>query len=178
MRRLRASFSKSVSTAPASSHLANRRSGRSRLCSGRLNVSPMRALPNLRRSIAAVATIFALLFVPACGSLCATMTHCSTNALSAESEGCHHSDTSAQADSDVLSLSSQTSCGQQTPPLAILWGSDSSVRFELVSTANAQLSIYLPMHAVSLFGQLHNLRLSKDSPQQSIPLANLTVLRT
>jgi len=138
----------------------------------------MRAFPNLQRSIVALATVVALLFVPTCGSLCATMTHCSTNAISAESEGCHHPDTSAQADSDALSPSSKTSCDQRTSPLAILPGSDFSIRLEFVSAANSLFPVDLPMHAVGLSSHVRNLTSSKDSPQQSIPLANLTVLRT
>lgn len=137
----------------------------------------MRSFSNFRTSVVAIATIVAMLLIPGCGSLCATMTHCSTSAVSGNSEGCHHTDMSSQSDSDAYSLSAQTSCGQQTGLVAILTGSDSSVQFESAGAANTLLLIEIPAHVIALNSGLHDFLVSKESPQQSIPLENLFILR-
>jgi hypothetical protein len=137
----------------------------------------MRALPNLRSSIVAIAIILALAFVPACGSLCSTMTYCSSSSVSAESDSCHHTDMSAQTDSDAFALSSQALCNQQTPLLAILTASDLSIQLESVNAAKTLLPVAVPAYAANLKNQFHNLVPTKDSHKQSIPLANLSVLR-
>src|ERR1700749_1298214 len=139
----------------------------------------MRTAPNLRTSFIAVATILAMLLVPACGTLCAAMTHCSTSAASANSNSdtCHHTNMSSQSESETQSLGSDTSCGQQAPLLAILTGSDSSVRIESIDTANALPSIDLPIRPVASKNRRGDFLPSKESPQSSIPLENSSVLR-
>jgi hypothetical protein len=139
----------------------------------------MRRLLNLRTSFIAVTTILAMLVVPGCGSLCAAMTHCSTSTASAnsDSESCHHTGMSAQSDSETQSLSSETSCGQQSPLVAILTGSDSSVRIEFFEAANALPSITIPTRAVLLNDHRDVFSPPNESRQQSIPLENLSVLR-
>jgi hypothetical protein len=135
----------------------------------------MRALSNLRTSTIAIVTILALLVVPACGSLCAAMSHCSSGAASADADACHHANMSAQPGSETLS--SSASCGQPSPLQAILATSDSSIQLESVFEANAPFSIDNPSHALALNGQLYRSRSPKESPQQSIPLESLSVLR-
>jgi hypothetical protein len=137
----------------------------------------MRRLLNLWTSFIAIATILAMLVVPGCGSLCAAMTHCPTSAVSRASESCHHTGMSAQSDSETQSLSSETSCGQQSPLVAILTGSDSSVRIESFDTANALPSITIPARAILLNDHRDVFSPPNESPQQSIPLENLSVLR-
>ena len=139
----------------------------------------MRILHNFRTSFIALTAVVAMLLVPACGSLCAAMAHCSTSAASANSnsDSCHHTNMSAQSDSETQSLSSDASCGQQAPLLAILAGSDSSIRIESIDTANPLPSIDLPIRAVAPNNHRHDFLPSKESPQSSIPLENLSVLR-
>jgi hypothetical protein len=137
----------------------------------------MYTLRNFWTSFIAVAAILAMLVVPACGSLCAAMTHCSTSTVSAGSENCHHLDMSAQSDSEASSFSSQVSCGQQTPLVAVLTSFESSLQIESGSAANTALSIDVPAHAASLNHHALDFSLQKPSPQQAIPLENLSVLR-
>jgi hypothetical protein len=135
----------------------------------------MRVLPNLRTSTIAIVTILAMLLVPACGSLCAAMNHCSSTAPSTDSDACHHANVSAQSGSE--SLSSPASCSQQLPLLAILAASDSSIQLESVFAAQASLSIDTPINAFTVNSQFREFPSSTDSPQQSSPLESLSVLR-
>jgi hypothetical protein len=135
----------------------------------------MRALPILRISAIAIVTILAMLVVPACGSLCASMNHCSSNAASAEPDACHHAKMSAESDSGAVS--SPVSCGQQSPPLAILATSDSSVQLKSVFAANPPSSIDNLRYAFALAARSDEFPSSKESPQQSISLESLSVLR-
>jgi hypothetical protein len=136
----------------------------------------MRALAHLRTSFIAIATILAMLVVPACGSLCTAMTHCPTSAVSASSETCHHADMSVQSDSET-SFSSQISCGQQTPLFAILTSVESSLEIASGDTAVSNLSAEIQAHAVTLARCLHDSSFQKQSPPRSIPLENFSVLR-
>jgi len=135
----------------------------------------MRAVPHLRTSAIAIVAILAMLVVPACGSLCAAMNHCSSGAASAEPDACHHTNMSAQSDSGTLS--SPASCGQQSPLLAILAASDSSIQLQSKFAANAFFSIDDPDYAFPLADRSDNFPSSKDSPQQSTGLESLSVLR-
>jgi hypothetical protein len=139
----------------------------------------MRILRNLRTPFIALTAVIAMLLVPACGSLCAAMTHCSTGAASAssDSDSCHHTNMTAPSDSETYWLSSDASCGQQAPLLAILAGSDSSIPIGSTDTADPLPSIDLPIHAVASNSQRDDFLPSKESPQSSIPLENLSVLR-
>jgi hypothetical protein len=134
----------------------------------------MRALPNLRTSAIAIVAILAMLIVPACGSLCAAMNHCSSSADSAEPDACHHANMSAQPDSE--GLSSPASCSQPAPLLAILATSDSSVQLKSVSAPNASFAANVADHSFVASKQLHELRYLKP-PQQSTPLETLSILR-
>ena len=135
----------------------------------------MQALPKLRSSLIAIVTILAMLVVPACGSLCSTMSHCSSTIAAADSE-CHHAEMLQQTVS--VSFSSQVSCGQQTPLLAILSASDSSsIQVDSVVAAVTPVSIGVSVDAVAVHSRFGEFLSSKDSPQQSIPLENLSVLR-
>jgi hypothetical protein len=135
----------------------------------------MRALPHLRTSAVAVLTILAMLIVPACGSLCAAMNHCSSGTTSSESDACHHANISAQSDSGALS--SQATCGQQNPLLAVLAASDSSIQLQSTFAASALFSIGNPGNAFKIADRSGEFPSSKDSPQQSTSLENLSVLR-
>jgi hypothetical protein len=135
----------------------------------------MRALANLKASIVAIVTILALLIVPACGSLCAAMNQCSSTAPSADSDTCHHTNMSAQSDSETLS--SLGSCSQPAPLMAILSASDSSVQIESVYNAHAPYSIQTPKKAFTPNSQLREFPVLRDSAQQSTPLESLSVLR-
>jgi hypothetical protein len=137
----------------------------------------MRALAHLRTSAVAIATILAMLLVPACGSLCATMNHCSTNAASADSDSCHHTNMSAQSDSETQSLSSQAFCGQQAPLVATFVAPESYSQLRLVDAAVAASSIDLTNHVIALDSHRYEFFASSESPQDSIPLENLFVLR-
>jgi hypothetical protein len=137
----------------------------------------MYTLRNFWTSFIAVAAILAMLVVPACGSLCAAMTHCSTSTVSAGSENCHHLDMSAQSDSEASSFSSQVSCGQQTPLVAVLTSFESSLQIESGSEANTLLSIDIPANAATLDRYIRDFLLLEQWPQQTIPLENLSVLR-
>ena len=137
----------------------------------------MYTLRNFRTFFIAVAAILAMLIVPACGSLCAAMTHCSASTASAGNESCHHADMSAQSDSEASSLSSLASCGQQTPLFATLTNSESSLQLEFASAANALFSTDLQSYAAVLNSHRLDFLPSEISPQQSIPLENLSVLR-
>jgi hypothetical protein len=130
---------------------------------------------NLRTSSIAIVTILALLMVPACGSLCAAMNHCSSASSSTESDACHHANMSPQSDSEALS--SAASCSQPSPLLAILVASDSSVQLESAYAANGSFSIDNADHAYTLANQFRELSSLRESPQQSTPLENLSVLR-
>jgi hypothetical protein len=136
----------------------------------------MRALANFRTHSIAIVTILAMLIVPACGSLCASMNHCSSSAESAEPEACHHANMSAQSDSGALS--SSASCGQQAPLLAVLAASDSSVQLESEFAANPPYSIDSLAYPFALAVRSDEFPSTKESPQQIIPLENLSVLRT
>jgi hypothetical protein len=135
----------------------------------------MRALVNLRATVIAVAVILAMLLVPACGSLCAAMNHCSTNATSASSDSCHHADMSAQSDSNTLS--SPASCGEPASLLAILIGSDTSIPFKSVDAVPAPFSADLSIHTAAPKNTSVQSLSSNESPQESLPLENLSVLR-
>ena len=135
----------------------------------------MRTLINLRAPAAAIAVILAMLLVPACGSLCAAMNHCSASASSATSDTCHHTDMSAQSDSNTLS--SPTSCGEQSPLLAILSGTDTSLQFKSPHAVAPPFSSSQLIHATTPKNISAESLPSNESPQESIPLENLSVLR-
>jgi hypothetical protein len=135
----------------------------------------MRTLPSLRTSTIAIVTILALLIVPACGSLCAAMNHCSSGAASADADACHHANMSAQSDSEAFS--SSASCSPQSPLLAILAASDSSANLESVFAASSPFSIDNPDHAITIANRFHEFLSLKELRQQSIPLESLSVLR-
>jgi hypothetical protein len=120
--------------------------------------------------------ILAMLFVPACGSFCAAMTHCSTENVSASAESCHHSDVSGQADSES-SLSSQASCIQQPAQLAVLAGNESSTDARFSGSSNVSVSLDVPSFAVTIGSCSNNSVPVAESPQQSIPLEKLSILR-
>src|SRR5690349_19370703 len=98
----------------------------------------------------AFVAVLAMLVVPACGSLCAAMTHCSTSDVSAGSENCHHVDMSAQSDSEASSFSSQVSCSQQTPLVAVLTSFESSLKIESRDATISLVSIDAPAHSVTV----------------------------
>jgi hypothetical protein len=135
----------------------------------------MRTLVNLRLSATAIAVILAMLLVPACGSLCAGMNHCSTNSTSASSDSCHHADMSAQSDSKTLS--SPTSCGEQSRLLAILSSTDTSIQLKAVDAAPTPFSSTDLIHTATPKNIPAESLFSNESPQESIPLKNLPVLR-
>jgi ABC-type phosphate transport system substrate-binding protein len=135
----------------------------------------MRALPNLRASAVAIVTILAMLVVPACGSLCASMNHCSSSAASTEPDSCHHANMPTQSDSGALS--SLASCGQQQSLLAILAASGSSTQPLKEFAPAGAFTIDDSGSAFTLADQSDKFPSSKDSPQQSTPLENLSVLR-
>src|ERR1700722_4959823 len=171
--------------------LYRRRNGRFRLESSKLSSSStswlltkyrsvpptyfMRALSNLRISAIAIVTILAMLIVPACGSLCASMNHCSSSAASAEPDACHHANMSSQSYPEPLS--SPASCGQQSPLLATLAASDSSLQLESAFGANALFSIDVADHASTPDSRLPKFSYLEQSPQQSAPRESLSVLR-
>ena len=137
----------------------------------------MRTLKNLRAPAIAIVTIIAVLFFPACGSLCAAMNHCSTSAVSSNADSCHHTDAAMRSDVSTLSVSSAATCGEQAPLVAVLTNSESSVQLSssnLVATpfsfASRTQAVVSPIHPI-------NALVSNESPQQSIPLANLSILR-
>jgi hypothetical protein len=132
---------------------------------------------NIRLSVVAIATILAMLLVPACGSLCTAMTHCPTSTVSASSDDCHHAGMSAMPDSEARSLSSEASCSQQTPLFAIVTSPTSSIHSESKVAANMPLSIDRPAQNLNLNLDRQKFLRLKDSPQQSIPLDNISVLR-
>jgi hypothetical protein len=134
----------------------------------------MRTLPNLRTSTIAIIAILALLLVPACSSLCTAMNHCSSGTASAESDACHHANVSAHSDSETLS--SSTSCNQPAPLLAILAASD-SLLLKSVFAADASFSIDISVRASTLANRFHEFQSLRESPQESIPLENLSILR-
>jgi hypothetical protein len=135
----------------------------------------MRALPHLRTSAIAIVTILAMLIVPACGSLCASMSNCSSSAASADSDACHHENVAAYPDSETLS--SSASCNQQSPLVAILAASDSSFQLESVLAANASLLLGGTNHVSGPDSQVDEFSSLEKLHQQSIPLENLSVLR-
>jgi hypothetical protein len=134
----------------------------------------MRGLSNLRTSGIAIVTILAMLIVPACGSLCAAMNHCSSSTSSVESDACHHANMSAQ--SDFGTLSSSAWCNQQLPLQAILVDSDSSVQLKSALAFASPTWIKKTDHA-SLAGQIHEFSSSNEKPQQSTRFERLSVLR-
>src|SRR5579863_10243600 len=124
----------------------------------------MRVLVNLRPFIA-IATIIAMLFVPVCGTSCATMGDCSTNAVAASAEGCHHAEMHGQSDSEDSMLSSQAACAQQPLLMAILASSESSVQLPSVLDIDAPLSIDSPVRNLAPDRHLRAFLLSIDSLQ-------------
>ncbi|HUE43050.1 MAG TPA: hypothetical protein VMP12_05775 [Candidatus Sulfotelmatobacter sp.] len=136
----------------------------------------MRTLAHLRNPAVAIATILAMLIVPACGSLCAAMNHCATSTVSSNADGCHHADMSVQPDPDALSLSSPASCGQQAPLLAVLTDSGSSIQLKSIAAAIAPFAIDAPEHAITPNSGPNECLSAKESPH-GIPLENLSVLR-
>src|ERR1700744_3092038 len=130
----------------------------------------MRANLHLRTSALAIVTILAMLIVPACGSLCASMTHCSSATVSHEPDTCHHVSMSAQ--SDPPALSTPASCNQQEPPMAILAASDASAQLESTFTAHAPFSIDNLDHVSAQASRFHELPYLKQLPHQSTPLEN------
>jgi hypothetical protein len=136
----------------------------------------MRALAHLRTPAIAIVAILALLLVPACGSLCSAMNHCSASTVSANSDACHHSDMSAQSGSETLSFSSPGSCGQQTPPQAILAGPESSTQLKFVFAARTPSLNNISASAITWNSRPYQSPSAEESPQ-SIPLENLSVLR-
>jgi len=137
----------------------------------------MRAFAHLRTPAVAFVTILAMLLVPACGSLCAAMNHCSMSTTSANSDGCHHADMSATADSDTFSVSSQSSCGQQAPLVAVLTGSEPSIQLKSDVVAHVPLSIEVPNRALSQNNRAYESPNQKQWPQQGSPLESFSVLR-
>jgi len=137
----------------------------------------MRTLLNLRASVIAIVATLAMLIVPACGSFCSAMTNCSSTAISPNSDSCHHSDMSDQVDAASPSISSPTLCNPQSPLLAILATSDSSIRSESLVAAVLPFSNAAPTNAPTLSTVTRTFFLPEDSPQQSIPLENLSILR-
>jgi hypothetical protein len=137
----------------------------------------MCALAHFRTSVIAIATILAMLLVPACGSLCATMNHCSTTEASANSDSCHHGDMSARSDSETQSISSNTSCGGQLPVAATLASPESYFQLRSVESTVAAPSVDLTKYAVALDGYRNEFLSSKESPRNSSPFENLSVLR-
>lgn len=135
----------------------------------------MRAIVNLRASATAITVILAMLLVPVCGSLCPAMNHCSTSAASTSSDSCHHADMSAQSHSQTLS--SPASCGEQAPLLAVLSTSNTSVQFKYVDSATAPFPGALPIHVTALNIRSVDSFALNGSPQENIPLENLSVLR-
>jgi hypothetical protein len=134
----------------------------------------MRALTRFRTSAIAIATILAMLLVPACGSFCASMNHCSTSDASANADSCHHGDMSVSHDSAAQSLSSQPSCGQQASSGATLAAPES--HFQLQSVEAAVSSISLASGANALDSHRFEFFVSNESPRSS-PLENLSILR-
>jgi hypothetical protein len=137
----------------------------------------MRTLVNLRPSVIAIVTIIAMLLVPLCGTSCAAMSHCSTSAVSATAEGCHHADMSGQSDSEDSTLSSQAACAQQAPLMAILASSESSAQLSSVLAMDRPLSIDSRARNLTPDRHFRAFLLSIDSLQTSIPFENLSVLR-
>lgn len=135
----------------------------------------MRARLNLRTSTVAIVTILALLIVPACGSLCAAMNHCSSATPSTESDGCHHASMFPQSGSEALS--SAASCSQPSPLLAILLASDPSIQLECTFAANGSFGIDNSDHAPTLANLFRGLSSLREPPQKSNQLENLSVLR-
>jgi hypothetical protein len=106
------------------------------------------------------------------------MNHCSASsagAASSDSDACHHANLSAQSDSDTVS--SLASCSQPSPIAAILAASEASVQLKSVSAANAAFSIDNSDHASTPVNRFREFSSLEKSPQQSIPLENLSVLR-
>jgi hypothetical protein len=137
----------------------------------------MRALVHFRSSAVAIATILAMLLVPACGSLCATMSHCSASQVPANSDSCHHGDVFASPDFETKSLASQASCGRQAPLVATLAAPESYFQLRFADAAVAASPIDLTNHAIALDNHRYEFLVSNESPQKSIPLENLSVLR-
>lgn len=84
---------------------------------------------------------------------------------------------SARSNSETQSHSSQVSCGQQTPLVAILTISDSYFQLPSVDAAIAAYSIDLSNYAIALSGHHAEVSALRESPQNNIPLENLSVLR-
>jgi hypothetical protein len=137
----------------------------------------MRALAHLRTSAVAIATILAMLLVPACGSLCATMNHCSTSSVSSKSDSCHHGDMSASSNPKAQSLATQASCGRQIPLVATFAAPESYFQLRFVDAAVGASSIDLTNHALALDSHGYEFLVSSESPQNGIPLKNLSILR-
>jgi hypothetical protein len=136
----------------------------------------MPPLAHLRTSAVAIVAILAMLLVPACGSLCAAMNHCSTSTISPNSDSCHHTGMSADSDSAASSFTSPASCGQQVPPQAVLASSETSSQFKFVVAPLAPSSIEIPARSITLNGRPHKFPSAKESPQR-IPLESLSILR-
>jgi hypothetical protein len=140
----------------------------------------MRAFPNIRTPAIAIATILAMLLVPACGSLCAAMNHCSTAAVNSNSDACHHGDISAAASDYIsLSISSPASCGDQAPVLAVLTSSDEFSQLKSGSQSIVPFAIDSPNRTSALVSPLHESLSADESPQtrQTLPIEALSVLR-
>ena len=85
---------------------------------------------------------------------------------------------SAQSDSEASSFSSQVSCGQQTPLVAVLTSFESSLQIESGSAANTTLSSNVPAHAVTLNIITFSIFRCKNSRLNKLfLLENLSVLR-
>ena len=137
----------------------------------------MRTLQNFRASAIALVTIVAMLLVPACGSVCAAMSHCSASAVSSNPDSCHHTDTEMQTDTQSLSFSSAAMCGEQAPLIAALAPKESSTQLDFSNTVAAAVSIVPAAQAfASHFHQIEPIS-SNESLQPSIPLENLSILR-
>ena len=135
----------------------------------------MRALPRLRASAVAAVTILAMLIVPACGSLCAAMHHCSSSAMATDAEDCHHAGMSAQPDS--VAVSSLASCGQQLPLLAILTVPELSAQIQSLAATDAPVPIDVSNHIFALNSRFNPFVFLHQAPQQSVPLEKFSVLR-
>jgi hypothetical protein len=135
----------------------------------------MRKLQNHRAVVIAIVTIVAMLFVPACGSVCAAMSHCSTTAASSNADTCHHADAAIQSGTQSLSSSSTAMCGEQAPLLAVLMNSKTSVQLYSSNTLAASVSL-ADQNVAPRVSQVETSP-SNESPQRSIPLENLSILR-
>jgi hypothetical protein len=138
----------------------------------------MRLSANLRASSIATVTILAVLLVPACGSICASMHHCSPSTTMSSSGDCHHITASSPSDSNDISPSSAMSCGQQSPLPAVLTDSESSAQQKSENSSSAFLaSIVLLARAATTNAYTCPPSFAEKSPQHTVPADSISVLR-